>query len=202
MEKLTRWNKLWLYINPRRSVIAPTRWTLELWDRLNRKRRVVGTGGVDAHAHFYPIWRHFGVRIFPYKVHFRSILSHVLLDKPMDREGAIALRQLFDAMRGGRLFISNRFLGDARGFRFWAEDVQTGKTFLPGDRVPGRADLQFHIRLPDEKDQAILIKDNHPVWRRRESAIAYRSTEPGVYRLEVRRRHRAFIFSNPIVIES
>jgi hypothetical protein len=203
MEKLTRWNKFWLYINPRRSVVSPTPWTLELWDRLNLKRRVVGAGGVDAHAHFYPIWSNLGVRIFPYKVHFRSILSHVLLERPLDRrDGKAALRQLFEALRSGRLFISNNFLGDARGFRFWAEDVNSGRSYLPGDRVPTGTDLQFHVKLSAETDQVVLMKDSHPVWRRKESAIPYRSSQPGVYRLEVRRRRRAFIYSNPIVIEA
>jgi len=202
MEKLNRWNKFWLYLNPRRSVVAPTKWTLELWDRLNLKRRVVGTGGVDAHAHFYPIWRNVGVRIFPYKVQFRSLLSHVLLREPLERQDAgAALRQLFDALRTGRIFISNSFLGDARGFRFWAEEINTGKAYLPGDRVPAGTELQFHVKLTGKDDHAVLLKDSHPVWKRREGAIPLRSSQSGVYRVEVKRERRAFIYSNPIVIE-
>ncbi len=203
MEKLTRWNKYWLYMNPRRTVVAPTRWTLELWDRLNLKRRVVGTGGVDAHAHYYPIWRNFGVRIFPYKVQFRSILTHALFDEPVEKaDPQLALKQLFSALRRGRIFISNRFVGDARGFRFWAEDVKTGNVYLSCDRVPAGAELQFKVKIPAEDDQVFLLKDSRIVWRRHKSALPYRSSAPGVYRIEVRRKNRTFIYSNPIVLEA
>jgi hypothetical protein len=203
MERLTRWNKFWMYLNPRRSLVAPTPWTLELWDRLNLKRRVVGTGGVDAHAHFYPLFSNVGVTIFPYKVQFRSILTHLLLTEPLqtaDPKGA--LKQLFTALRAGRVFISNRFVGEARGFRFWAEDFSSGAVYLPGDRVPQGVDLQFHLKTPQEDDTAVIMMDSQPVWKRRESAIPYRSAQPGVYRVEVHRGRRAFIYSNPIVIEA
>ena len=203
MEKLTRWNKYWLYMNPRRTVVAPTKWTLELWDRLNLQRRVVGTGGVDAHAHFYPIWRNFGVRIFPYKVQFRSILTHALFDEPVEKDDpSTALKQLFKALRRGRIFISNRFVGDARGFRFWAENVKTGDIYLSCDRVPAGTELQFKVRTPADDDQVVLLKDSRIIWRRRRSALPYRSSTPGVYRVEVRRENRAFIYSNPIVLEA
>jgi hypothetical protein len=202
MERLTRWNKFWMYLNPRRSLVAPTQWTLELWDRLNLKRRVVGTGGVDAHAHFYPLFANVGVRIFPYKVQFRSILTHVLLTEEWDtHDSQAALTQLFSALRAGRVFISNQFVGDATGFRFWAEDIQSGANYLPGDRVTQTADLQFHVKTPRESDSACLVKDSRVVWKRHESALPYHSGEAGVYRFEVRRGRRAFIYSNPIVIE-
>jgi hypothetical protein len=203
MERLTRWNKLWLYLNPRRSVKSPTKWTLEQWDRLNLKRRVVGTGGVDAHAHFYSLFSNVGVKIFPYKVQLKSIMTHVLLTEPLiERDHKLALKQLFAALRGGRCFISNRFVGEARGFRFWGEDFRTGTTYLPGDRAPAQTELKFGLKLPRETDQAVLLKDSQIIWKRRESAIPYHTSQPGVYRVEVRRRGRAFIFSNPIVIEA
>lgn len=203
MERLTRWNKLWMYLNPRKSLVAPTQWTLELWDRLNQKRRVVGTGGVDAHAHFYPLFLNVGVKIFPYKVQFRSIHTHVLLTEPPETQDyKAALKQLFAALRQGRVFISNSFVGDARGFRFWAEDFRSGAIYLPGDRIPAGTDLQFHVKTPREDDAAVIVKDSQPVWRRRESAIPYHSHDPGVFRAEVRRDRRAFIYSNPIVIEA
>jgi len=202
MERLRHWNKLWLYLNPRRSVIAPTRWTLELWDRLNLKRRVVGIGGVDAHAHYHPLWRNLGVEIFPYKVQFRSILTHVLLeDPPEGQQSQAALQQLIGTLRAGRAFVSNRYVGDARGFRFWAEDVHSGHFYSMGDRIPAGTELQFQVQLPPDSSYAILMKDSQPIWKWHRSAIPYRSSEPGVYRVEVKRGRRAFIYSNPIVIE-
>ncbi|MCX6641244.1 MAG: CehA/McbA family metallohydrolase [bacterium] len=204
MEKLTQHNKFWLYLNPRRSVTAPTQWTLEKWDQLNAGRRVVGTGGVDVHAHHYPIWRNLSVVIFPYKVQFRSIQSHVLLEEPPDKnDGASALRQLFTALRSGRVFVSNRYVGDARGFRFWAEDEKNGPAvYQMGDRLPAGSQVRFEVKLPAEATQAILLKDSKPVGRCRDDAFKCLSEGPGVYRIEVRKGRRAFIYSNPIVIEA
>lgn len=202
MERLNRWNKLWLYINPRRSVIAPPRRTLELWDQLNLKRRVVGIGGVDAHAHYYPLWRNISVAIFPYKVAFRSIHVHVLLDQPPERSGAeAALQQLFQFLRLGRAFIANRYVGRARGFRFWAEDLNSGEICQMGDRAPAGRTLLFRANLPKDATHAWLIRDSQPICKWRGERGSHRSDGSGVYRLEVRRHHRAFIFSNPIVIE-
>jgi len=202
MEKLTRRNKIWHYLNPRRSVVSPTNWTLEKWDQLNQTRRVVGTGGVDAHAHHYSLWQNVSAVIFPYKVHFRSILTHVLMDQPPEtKDGEKALNQLFTALRQGRAFVSNRYVGDARGFRFWAEDTTTGVLFQMGDRLSASAHLRFHWRLPDDATGAILLKNSRPFNRCREGEKICESDGSGVYRIEVRKGRRGFIYSNPIVIE-
>lgn len=202
MERLTPWNKLWLYINPRRSVITPTDWTLKTWDRLNLKRKVVGIGGADAHAHHYPLWRNINVAIFPYKVAFRSIQMHLLLSEPPELEHPdSALRQLFETLRSGRTFIVNRYVGQARGFRFWAEVDGSGLCYQMGDRLSAETEVIFRVKLPKDVTHAVLLKNSHPICKWRTDEGSCRSSGPGVYRVEARRHHRAFIFSNPIVIE-
>ncbi len=201
MEKLTSRNKFWLYLNPRRSVIEPTPWTLKKWDELNLRRKVVGIGGVDAHAHHYPIWRNIVVSIFPYKVAFRSIHMHALLEEPVDwRHDETALKQLFQALRRGRTFIANRYVGRARGFRFWAEDTETGRIYQMGDRLPPETQVRFKIRLPRDATAAVLVKNSQPIHKWHRDLDPYPNSGSGVYRVEVRRRGRAFIYSNPIVI--
>ncbi|MFH1861526.1 MAG: histidinol-phosphatase, partial [bacterium] len=203
MERLNRWNKLWLYINPRRSVVAPTSWTLNLWDQLNLKRRVVGIGGVDAHAFHYSVWRNIKVEVFPYKVQFRSILTHLLLPEPLDRNDIQkALNQIFAALRSGRAFISNRYVGEARGFHFAARDIGSGRVVQMGDRLPPGTRLEFTLKLPPDVDRGVLLKDSQPVWKGRSGGKIYETGDPGVYRIEAFKKHRAFIFSNPIVIEA
>jgi hypothetical protein len=203
MERLTRWNKLWLYLNPRRSAIAPTDWTLQTWDKLNLRRKVVGIGGADAHAHHYPLWRNIDVSIFPYKVAFRSIQMHLLLDEPPEQmDSREALKQLFKSLRFGRTFIANRYLGQARGFRFWGEDETSGTQYHMGERLPAGTELVFRVKLPQDVTHAVLIKDSQPICRWRGAGGAFRSRGSGVYRVEARRYRRAFIYSNPIVIES
>ncbi|TKJ41129.1 histidinol-phosphatase [candidate division LCP-89 bacterium B3_LCP] len=202
MERLTNRNKYWLYINPRRSVITPTEWTLKTWDRLNLKRRVVGLGGVDAHAHHYSIWRNVNASIFPYKIAFRSIHMHVLFDEPPEEgNDDAALTQLFQTLRQGRAFVANRYVGQARGFRFWAEGVEDSKIYQMGDRLPAVSQLTFHVNLPPDVTHAVLLKDSQQICHWKDAEGSFRSIGSGVYRVEARRRRRAFIFSNPIVIE-
>jgi len=70
MENLTEENKYQAFVHPLRSIVAPPEETLKIWDKLNLKRKVVGIGGVDAHAHKYNLLGFLEVEIFPYKVLF------------------------------------------------------------------------------------------------------------------------------------
>src|SRR4030066_2024437 len=83
IENLTEQNKYNSFLHPLRAIVAPPTETLKLWDELNLKRKVVGMGGVDAHAHKQNLFGFFEVEIFPYKVLFKSIHNHVLLTVPL-----------------------------------------------------------------------------------------------------------------------
>ena len=78
MENLTEENKYQAFLHPLRTITAPQEETLKIWDKLNLKRKVTGIGGVDAHAHKYNLLGFMEVEIFPYKVLFKSIRTHVL----------------------------------------------------------------------------------------------------------------------------
>ena len=82
MEKLTRYNKLPMSLSPRKSMVGPTDRILKIWDEYNIKEKMVGIAGVDAHA--FPV--HIGpmtIEIFPYKVHFKCLRTHVILLEKM-----------------------------------------------------------------------------------------------------------------------
>ena len=83
-EGLNDSNKLQRFIHPLKSIIAPPKATVKKWDELNKKRKVVALGGIDAHAHKHNIMG-FEFEIFAYKVLFKSIRTHVLLDKEIDK---------------------------------------------------------------------------------------------------------------------
>lgn len=53
VENLTEDNKYRSFLHPLRTIIAPPKETLKVWDELSLKRKVVGIGGIDAHAHKY-----------------------------------------------------------------------------------------------------------------------------------------------------
>jgi hypothetical protein len=199
MEGLTHYNKYYRVLHPRRSIIAPMEETLEKWDQANQKRKVVGIGGVDAHGHIYRFWGLFRITIFRYKVLFKTIRTHILTDAPFAGEGDHEkdLQNLYKSLRECRCFISNHFCGDARGFRFQAENKS--------ERVEIGGELKFdkythiHVNLP-QSAVVHLIRDGIKVSVQKGETLVFEIDKPGCYRVEAYYFERPWIFSNHIRI--
>ena len=202
MEGFTRRNYLWRLIHPLRSIRFPVQETMERWDRMNASRRIVGIGGIDVHCFKYKLFGIIPMEIYPYKVQFRSIRTHLLLNEPFrgakNRPPFDKMEnKIFDALSAGRCFVSNHRVGDAQGFRFWAETQS--QTVDMGRRVPVGDELSFNAQVPLEGDIRML-KDGNVVHRVKGNKLDFRAHAPGVYRIEVFRMKRGWIYSNPIVI--
>ena len=196
MEGLTPWNKLWRFVNPRKSILAPQQQTLARWDRVNARRKVVGIGGVDAHAHKYEMWGGLiRVTIFRYKIQFKTIRTHLLLSRSlqagMDMDEAKKI--VFHALLNCRVFISNYFNGDARGFRCTAENSRG--TAQMGDSLVFRKPTYLHVRLP-ASGSIRLIREGKTVQEKEEQNATFSLPGAGLYRVEVYRKNRAWIYTN------
>jgi hypothetical protein len=202
LEGVTRRNIWWRILHPLRSIRFPVWETLDRWDRLNRDRRVVGVGGIDVHAHRLRILGVPCVEIYPYKVQFKSIRMHLLTREPLKQDGRKAPfrraeASLFEALMAGRAFMSNHSLGDARGFRFWAE--HKGAERPMGDRFQSAGCVVLHAHA-GLRARIRLLRDGRSVRENLGDSLSERVYEPGVYRVELFRKHRGWIYSNPIVL--
>lgn len=204
MEGITRSNFLWRIWHPLKSIRYPVWETLQRWDRINQTRRVVGVGGIDVHAFHYRILGLIPVEIYPYKVQFKSIRTHILTERLL-RSGektvpfAEAEELLFHALKNGRAFISNYSVGDARGFRFQAEHHET---VLPmGSRVQIKGPVTFSAAAPLE-GRIRLIANGREILQVFGKEIRFTTKTPGVYRVEIFRKRRGWIYSNPIVLSN
>jgi PHP domain len=197
VEGLTESNKYRRFLHPLKSLTHPDSATLRIWDELNLKRPIVGYVGVDAHALHYPILRGLiKVRVFAYKVQFRSLLTHLLLDEPLHpTDYETANNQILMALRTGRHFGANHRVGDARGFRFSA--FQEGVEYLPISTLEFGQSITFRATTP-MKGRIHLYRNGQLLMRVRGHSLTYESSQPGIYRIEVYRRARGWIFSNPI----
>ncbi len=197
LEGLTHTNKYWRVFNPRRAIINPMPETLKRWDEVNRERPVVGIGGVDAHGHIYKLWGLFRITIFRYKVLFKTIRTHILTESALsgetDPQGDI--KSLYDSLLDCRCFISNFYCGDARGFRFWAEN-NTDKVQL-GGKLKFEPNTHFHVNLPHTA-KAVLICNGDRIDTRLGTELIFEARRPGLYRIEVYVSDRPWIFSNHI----
>jgi hypothetical protein len=201
MENLTEQNKYQNFMHPLKSIIAPPKETLKVWDELNQKRRVVGIGGIDAHAHKQSVLGFMEVEVFPYKVLFKSIRTHILTDEKLEKSadnGNLEKNKkiLLSALENGRCFFANSYHGDARGFRLFAE--YDGAVFNMGDELNFKGSFKLKISVPHGENEIRLIRngEEYRTINKNESEICI--SESGAYRAEVYNNKNAWIFSNHI----
>ncbi|MGA8265146.1 MAG: CehA/McbA family metallohydrolase [Ignavibacteriaceae bacterium] len=204
MENLTEENKYQAFLHPLRSIDAPPSETLKVWDELNQKRKVVGIGGVDAHAHKYNLLGFLEVEIFPYKVLFKSIRTHILTNEEIvkgDNEAAIekAKKNIYNSLSSGHCFVANDYHGDSKGFRFFAE--ASGKYYQMGEAISGESKVKFNVMLPVPKATVKLIKNGFTIDEVETDQAQFIVTEKGAYRVEVFLNNKSWIYSNHIRIK-
>ena len=199
MEGLTHRNKYLRALHPRRSIVAPKPETLRKWDELNNSRKVPAIGGVDAHGYIHKLWGFIPKKIFPYKVSFRTIRTHVLVSEKITPETDYrqALTILYDALRAGRSFISHNYLGDASAFRFWAENGSEKATM--GQSLKWEEGTALRVSLPTAAE-CTVIRNGLRIARKSGKGLNFPIAEKGVYRIEVRRKKRLWILANHIRI--
>lgn len=203
MEGLTEDNKYQRVLHPLKSIVAPPKETLAKWDEIALQRPVTGIGGIDAHAHKVNILGFFEVEIFPYKVLFKSIRTHVLLDKKLKKTESPhgiekAKKSVYEALAKGNCFVSNFYHGDARGFRFYAESGNA--VYEQGSAVAlSENSVNLRVVLP-EKAEIKLIGNGKEILSQNSAELDFDVKEKGVYRVEVFKGEFGWIFSNHIRI--
>ena len=201
MENLTEENKYQSFVHPLKTIVAPPEETLKIWDELSMKRKVVGIGGIDAHAHKHSVLGFVEVEIFPYKVLFKSVRTHILTDEKLEKNNdADTLKKnkkiLFSALAHGRSFIANSYHGDARGFRLLVE--HGGNVYRMGDEFKFAESFILKVFVPAVNFEIRVIRNGKVCFTGNENETDFNITEPGVYRVEVYNNKKAWIFSNHI----
>jgi len=197
----TIFHALFLKITKRQSFRSPSRKSLAFWDALCQHRKVSAIGGSDAPG--YPFkWGFISIKPISYEYMMSTVNVHILLNKYMPIDFKEAKKEVYGALKEGRLFIANERLCPARGFKYFfigddGSDLFMGEEskFHPGKIV---------IELP-AKGEIRLFRDGILEKKWRSSEAIYRVPYKGVYRVEVYRRRLHFrwqpwIFSNPIYL--
>ena len=192
MESLSRWNMLKQAFMPRRALKSPTEKILKIWDEVNLKRKVVGVGSIDVHAYPYRLGP-LRVTIFPYKVQFKAIRTHILLLEPAPTDFDEFKQAIYDALINCRAFISNYRWGDAGGFQFFAENKLANAVY--GDELHLNDDTVIQVKLPKSADIR-LIHNGLQVFSGTGSDFQIKASQPGLYRVEVYVHEKGWIFSN------
>lgn len=175
--------------------MAPDPRTLAKWDELGQRARVTGVGGVDAHGIRQ---RALGVTLVlhPYTRSFRTVRTHLVLPEPFTGNVDSDRQAVLGALRDGRCYVTNWEQGDPRPFRFAA--CQGDRWLEMGDEASA-GETTFYAAIGAPADLS-LLHNGHPVARGRGRLLTAKVRDPGVYRLEARRRGRAWTLSNPIYL--
>jgi len=198
MENLKFYNQIMMVFSPRKWLRSPTSRVLRKWDELNMKRKAVGLASVDAHGFLYragPL----RLTIFPYKVQFKSLRTHLMLKEPFSRDLDKARRQVYEAIRDCRVFVSNYRWGEAKDFRF--EIISATETASIGGKVTLDGTTKAVVSIPLTA-RIRLIADGKLIAEQKGKNFEHSITKPGVYRVEVYRGKKGWIFSNHIRVIS
>lgn len=181
---------------PDNFISGPFRESLKKWDELSQQRRVVGIGGVDAHA---KVLLPFGLKkIFPYEKLFRTVQTYILSEPLPQDNFAQAKKILYQALAEGHCFIANVNIGDARGFRFYAK-MPDGGLLQQGDEAEFKPGCQLYAETPTAAVCRLLCNGNL-ILEQKTQYLIFTPDQPGVYRIEIFLDNNPWIFSNPIYL--
>jgi len=195
IENLKTWGSYIRIFYPRRFLGVPPG-LLKRWDAINKSRFVSGIGGADAHT-FHIQKGIFRIQIFPIKVELKGIRTHVYVPDGFSEVEFEQKKGVFiQALKNGTGFISNYRQGDASGTIIVLQNAD-GSIIPPGwtEKEPVFP-AKLSVKLP-EKAEIRLIKNGQLIAKQDGTTHRFSVTEKGLYRVEVFRRKKAWIYSNP-----
>jgi hypothetical protein len=193
-ENITRSNIFYYYFRPDKAIQGPPLDLLRRWDQLCQTRRVAGISGSDAHAgrifHF--------IHFLPYKRVFRSIRTHLLTPSPLSPDLTESKKLVYSTLKNGNCFFAHDALMDSTGFRLRAFTPE-GRELLMGDEIRLESWAEMEVLSPVCASLR-LFRNGHPVRELEADGLTWKTTEPGVYRVEAQYCHKPWVFTNPIYL--
>ncbi len=196
----------WFFFNRRAAVDRPPPEGLAFWDDCTgRGLKVTAIGSSDAHAARVRVAL-IPVVVFPYPFLFRTINTYICLREEMSSEFGPAKKQLYDALREGRCYISYDQLHPGGGFSFTASCERPGTaTAIMGEEIAWQKDLYLTVCSPAQRSEIRIIKNGKLACLCKGPELQYRVPSAGVYRAEAYYRPlcggaRPWIYTNPIYI--
>ncbi len=193
------WSALCAFFRPSHALRGPLPKTIERWDALTQKGHCVAIGEIDNHGNqrsFFGISK----RIFPFEFAFRTIRTHVLLEKPLTRDAKTDEQMVLDALKRGQSYVSLDYWNDPTGFSFSV--LHDSAQAWPGGEITRQKETILEAKLPQPgklllyRDGRLIKEDHH------RSALQWDVTMPGVYRIEAQQmvsgNWKPWIYSNPI----
>jgi hypothetical protein len=169
------------------AVAASPDKALRYWDERLESQPVNAFGAADAHIR----WIVGGFPIENLLLYFQSVTTYAWAD-------TLHEENILEALIKGRSFIAFEYRGVAQSFSFEAKTKE--KSFLPGSMLTLSDPIVLQIKLPETADVR-LIHNGKVMQREIAKSITHQVKEAGVYRVEVYKKEKIWIISNPIYVE-
>ncbi len=171
------------------QVISRPEKPLHAWDELiKRHGRLVGIGSIDAHE-----VHAFGMRFAPYEAMFQLVRTHVL-----SSANPLTPADVYSALQAGHVYVGVDLIAETCGFIFRADAA--GRTMgIMGDEVVWQPDLTLVVHAPGLAQMSVY-QNGKLIHQASTDNLRLPVTDPGVYRVELTRGGKPWIFSNPIYI--
>lgn len=198
VENLKSWMSIFKLFYPRRFLGAPPAELLKKWDSLNQNCFISCIGGVDAHSRQLGIG-YCSFRVFPIKVELKGVRTHLYIESKNDFSNFKKTKKnILNALQNGNGFVSNFRRGDARGSKFFLKN-ENGKINLPGIQKSYSLPAQLNVEIP-EKGRITLLANGRIIDQVESSEAVFDIENTGVYRIEVYRKSKPWIYSNPFPV--
>jgi len=190
-------NMIKCLLDPVKILSGPNQKTLKLWDNLQQKQKVIGIGGLDAHNRYLLPFKK--MMVFPYKMLFRTIRTHILA-LPATGSPDIDKNSINSALKDGRCYFSNDYYLDPKGFNMIIYN-NNSDIFYMGESANINGGLSLKINVP-EKSQIKVFKNGNLLAEQNANMLEMKILEQGSYRCEVYNNDKPWIFSNPIWVNA
>jgi hypothetical protein len=187
-------NGFFLVFFPYFFIKAPQKKALRYWDELAQKGiRKAAIGSIDAHTIKYK-WRGISLKFLTHAKLFKTIRTNVLIEKgkSIDKAGVL------QALKQGNSYVVNYRMGDP--FQFYAGmSGKNGKDVIFGEEITWEKGLRFYYRLP-KIAKVTLIHNGKKIGMKRDEKGFFPIPTKGIYRLEITRFGRGWIYTNHIYV--
>ena len=186
------------YLFKHNIITNPSCITLKWWDELNSESSeiVPAIGGADAHA--LKIYKYIvPVTIFPYKTCFSAINNVIGLKEPLSTDFNQGKEQILNAIRHGNNLIINSHISKKIP-KIYLTNAQNA--YYCGDNVKLTNECNLHFETTDNVE-ICLIYNGKEIKRYYKNSFIHPITECGKYRLEVYKRGKGFLYTNPFNIK-
>ena len=160
--------------------------TLKFWDSMLGRGPIAAVAATDAHLKL--------LNAPPMRGVFKQALRAVTLYVSADQ---FSEQALLDNLMHGRSFIVFESLGTALNFSFKAKTPD--QFFQSGQTITTRLPATFHVEAP-EAHEIRLLRDGKIIDRTDGEFLRSPGKGPGAYRVEVFRREKLWILTNPIFV--